>query len=291
MSRKSRQQLDPWGRPIKNKKITGPKFKKSLGQNFLRSDEMAHRIAKAIPTEHLVLEIGPGDGFLTQELLETGHRVLAVEIDKTWIPKLHSRLKHYRDFKIITGNILELDWKSLSEEADDVVIAGNLPYHLATATLFSVCQFVREQIPPNVHEMIVMVQHEVGLRLSAQPNCKDYSAITLLAKYHADVEYLFRVPARHFMPQPRVDGGIIRFTFKKPSEMSDVDYLQFRRIVRGCFAQRRKMMRNSLNVINEIPEGWRDLDYDFTRRPEHFSFEEFVSLTKDLIDLDTKNNV
>lgn len=284
MSKQTLPPFDPWARP-ERKKITGPKFKKSLGQNFLRSDEIAHQIAESIPKEHLVLEIGPGDGFLTQELLETGHRVLAVEIDKTWIPKLHSRLKNYRDFKIITGNILELDWKSLSEEANDIVIAGNLPYHLATATLFSICQIVREQIPPRVHQMIVMMQHEVGLRISAQPNCKDYGAITLLAKYHADVEYLFRVPAKHFIPQPRVDGAIIRFTFKERSDMPDVDYMKFRRIVRGCFAQRRKMMRNSLNVINDIPEGWRSLDFDFTRRPENFTFNEFVALSKDLIEL------
>lgn len=289
MSKNTLQPFDPWARP-ERKKITGPKFKKSLGQNFLRSDEIAHQIAEAIPTEHLVLEIGPGDGFLTQQLLETDHRVLAVEIDKTWIPKLHSRLKHYRDFKVITGNILELDWRTLSEEASEIVIAGNLPYHLATATLFAVCQIVREQIPPFVREMIVMVQHEVGLRLSAQPNCKDYSAITLLAKYHADVDYLFKVSAEHFIPKPRVDGAIIRFKFKNPSEMPDVDYMQFRRIVRGCFAQRRKMMRNSLNVINEIPDGWRDLDYDFTRRPEHFSFDEFVSLSKDIVSLGLNNN-
>jgi len=270
------------------KKYRGPKFKKSLGQNFLRDVDIAYRIAKSLPTDKLVLEIGPGDGFLTEKLLETGHRIIGVEIDIEWMSKLQSRLKHHRGFKLVIGDFLDLDWETLNQEADEIVVTGNLPYHLASPTLFAMFRLVRDEVRPAIRQMVIMIQREVGARITAEPNCKEYGSLTLLTRYHALTEYLFTVPSSCFMPRPRVDGAVVRLTFRDPDNFPNVNYEIFRRFVRGCFAQRRKMMRNSLNVINDLPDGWRDLNYDFTRRPEQFTFQEYITLIKDLQNLQIK---
>ncbi len=268
---------------IKPVRMFEPRFKKMLGQNFLRDDQAALNIAEAIDTEHLVVEIGPGDGYLTNKLLDTGHNVLGVELDAEWLEKLANRLKRHDNFRVITGNILDLDWDEMGIEHEQITIAGNLPYHMTSPIVFAMFKRVRENLRPHVHQMVIMVQKEVGMRLTAQPRCKAYGGLTLLAHYHADVEYLFTVPSTSFMPKPRVDGAVLRFNFRNPENFAPVEYQKFRRIVRGCFAQRRKMMRNSLHVLNDLPEGWENLEFDFTKRPDQLTFDDFVTLTN-LID-------
>lgn len=262
-----------------------PRFKKSLGQNFLRDNTFAGKIAEAVPKGNPVVEIGPGDGFLTRHLLACGHSVTGVEIDEEWAERLKNRLKGKGDFRLILGNILKADWKTIANDSEKISVTGNLPFHIASAVISSFFDHVRENMLPTIETMVVMVQNEVGKRLAAVPCTKDYGSFTLLTAYHAEIEYLFKVPAAAFIPRPRVDGAVVRLTFRKPGQFPDVDYRYFRRIVRGSFAQRRKMMHNSLGILNDLPPGWRDLDFDFSRRPEEFSFDEFVSLTKQLLDL------
>ncbi|MDP8238990.1 MAG: rRNA adenine dimethyltransferase family protein [Candidatus Hatepunaea meridiana] len=295
-----------------NKRI---RLKKELGQFFLRDISIANRIALSVPTEPLVVEIGPGDGALTKELINTGHKVIGVELDREMIGLLEQRFEHRRDFRLIHGNILKVDWEMIAEKADRLVVAGNLPYHLTSPILFNVFEIVRKgnksyecalqrvstnpSIPKTlctevrtqnsylqenvrIEEMVIMVQREVGIRLTANSGCRDCSALTLLTRYHGTPEYLFTVPSDCFRPMPKVDGAVIKIVFHQADQFPDVDYNEFRRIVRGSFAQRRKMMRNALGVIKDLPEGWRDLDYDFRLRPEAFSFDDFVNLTNDL---------
>ncbi len=266
-----------------------PRFKKSLGQNFLRDKNLAYKIAKSVPTDIPVLEIGPGDGFFTESLLDAGHQVIAVEIDDEWLEKLQRRLKRFKSFKLISGNFLKLEWNELGKEFDRINITGNLPFHLATATLSAIFQLVRDNRPPLIENVIVMMQREVGRRITGSPGSKDYSSFTLITNYHADSKYLFTVPSISFFPKPKVNGAIIQLKLKKQDELPEIDFDIFRCIVRGCFAQRRKMLRNSLNVVNDLPEGWKDLDYDFTRRPDQLSFDEYVALSKDIKSLMDRN--
>lgn len=254
----------------------------------MRDRSIALDIAKAIPTDRTVLEIGPGDGFFTEILLETDHQVIAIEIDTQWMEKLKSRLRRFKDFKLIAGNILKIDWTEFSERNPDINITGNLPFHIASTTLFAILKLVREGGPPRVHEMTVMMQKEVAQRLTAENNTKAFGSITLLTRYHGTTEYVLTVPSRSFFPKPKVDGAIIKLRFHRHEDLPEIDYSSFRRVVKGCFTQRRKMMRNCIGVVNDLPEGWQDLDYDFQKRPEQFSFEEFVSLTNDLVALGLK---
>ncbi len=263
---------------------SGIRLKKELGQFILKDRSITERIASVVPIGHLIVEIGPGDGALTEQLLNHGHHLIGVELDQEMVRKLEQRFNHRRDFRLISGNILKVDWNKLAGKSDDIIIVGNLPYHLFSPILFNIFEIVRQN-RIRISEMIVMLQHEVGRRLTAEPRNKDFGSLTLLTRYHGIPHYLFTVPADCFHPKPRVDGAVVRIIFHQPDEMPDVDYETFRRVVRGCFAQRRKMMRNAMTVIEDLPEGWQNLGYDFKLRPEQLNFKEFVNLTKDLIKL------
>lgn len=254
--------------------------KKGLGQFFLRDRNAALAIANSVSQGLPVVEIGPGDGALTWALLETGRQVTAIELDQDMVAQLSQRFAKRRDFRVIKGDILEIDWESIANQYPSVAIAGNLPYHLTAPILFSVFGMVRNKQKPLIKEMVVMIQKEVGQRLTAKTKTKSYGSLTLLAQYHADVEYLFEVHRSQFYPRPNVDGGVIKVTFREQGQIPDVEYDDFRRVVRGSFAQRRKMMRNSLGVVNDLPENWRDVPIDLTRRPEEFSFDEYIEITK-----------
>jgi 16S rRNA (adenine1518-N6/adenine1519-N6)-dimethyltransferase len=258
--------------------------KKQLGQFFLRDKSIAERIAAQIQPGRLLVEVGPGDGSLTDELLKLDHRVVGVELDPDMVKRLERRFQHRRDLRLVSGSILKLDWMEFDRSGESLAIVGNLPYHLTSPILFNIFEMVRLG-RPRIEECVVMVQREVGLRLAAEPGNKDYGSLTLLTQYHGRTEYLFTVPAASFYPVPGVDGGVIRIKFHAPSELPNVDYDAFRRIVRGCFTQRRKMMRNAINVVGDLPEGWKDLDFNFLLRPEQFSLADFIRLTGALIAL------
>jgi len=265
----------------------GGRPKKHLGQFFLRDKSISERIAAQIQPGRLLIEVGPGDGSLTDELLKLGHHVVGVELDPSMVGRLERRFQHRRDFRLVSGNILKLDWMEFDRNGESLAIVGNLPYHLTSPILFDIFEIIRMG-KPKIEECVVMVQHEVGLRLAAEPGNKNYGSLTLLTQYHGCAEYLLTVPAASFYPIPGVDGGVVRIKFHTPSELPDVDYDDFRRIVRGCFAQRRKMMRNALGVVGDLPEGWKDLDFNFLLRPEQFSFDDFIRLTRELIAMNLK---
>ena len=261
--------------------------RKELGQFFLRDKSIAKRIAAAVKPGNQLIEIGPGDGALTKELFEHGHSVIGVELDADLVEKLEKRFQHRRDFRLISGNILKINWEEFEKKDSCLTIVGNLPYHLTSPILFNIFEIVRRGTP-RITECVVMVQREVGSRITAESGNKIYGALTLLTQYHGQTEYLFTVPASSFYPEPGVDGAIIRITFHEPENLPDIDYEAFRRIVRGCFAQRRKMMRNALGVVNDLPPGWANLNYDFKLRPEQFTFQDFISLTRDLLTLNAQ---
>ncbi len=259
-----------------------PKFKRSLGQNFLRDKAIGRAIAASVSDVSLVLEIGPGDGFLTQYLLENGLNVMGVEIDSQWIEKLHRRVKKYSGFQLISGSILELNWDEISKIEGSKAITGNLPYHLVSSIIFGIFEIIRTRSDINLSEMIIMVQEEVANRLTAVPGNKTYGGITILSQYHAEIEYLFSVPAECFFPRPKVNGAVVRFKIKQYQELPQVDYDILSQVVKACFSQRRKMMSNSLGQLTDLPVGWKDIDFDLSLRPEKLSLDQFVSLTQKL---------
>jgi len=237
-----------------------------------------------LPRGPRIIEIGPGDGSVTQELISLGHSVTAIEIDADLIPRLKKRF-HRDDFNVIPADVMQVDWKTNPIVSGEFALAGNLPYNIATALLGKIYDALRGEDSPLLKTMVFTFQKEVAERLTSSVGGRGYGGLTLITEYHCKAEYLFSIPADCFFPKPKVDGGVVRLTPHESDHSSSVPYPIFKKIVRGCFAQRRKVLRNSLRVVNGLSSGWENLPLDWSRRPEDLSFSEYMQLAADLVKL------
>jgi len=252
--------------------------RRALGQHFLVDpDVVAQTIAfAALEPGAPVLEIGPGEGALTAGLLESGHRVLAVEIDRELAALLH-RHDHTR-LEVVVADFLELD-PGTRERLPRLVVA-NLPYSTGTAILERLLE-----APERVDRIVVMLQREVADRLCAKPGNRTYGALTVLTALHARVRRGFDVPPSAFRPPPEVESTVIRLDVEPAPRAAVQDESGFRRVVRAAFAQRRKTLRNALAATfgREGTEGALErVGIDPVRRAETLSLEEFARLAGEL---------
>jgi 16S rRNA (adenine1518-N6/adenine1519-N6)-dimethyltransferase len=253
--------------------------KKKFGQNFLINEKVVRGIAEAakIGPGDLVLEVGPGIGTLTQALAETGADVRSVEIDKTLLPVLAKTLEGYENVKIIPGDILKVDLKEITE-GRPFTVAANLPYYITTPIIFALLE---QELPLN--RLVVMVQKEVAERMVAKPGGKDYGPLSLALQYYSEPKLAIPVPARDFMPAPKVDSMVV-VCEKREKPAVDVGSKVFFKVVRAAFSQRRKMLSNCLKSI--VPEGHTAEELllkagiDKKRRGESLSMEEFGHLAR-----------
>ncbi|MBQ9680521.1 MAG: 16S rRNA (adenine(1518)-N(6)/adenine(1519)-N(6))-dimethyltransferase RsmA [Ruminococcus sp.] len=225
-------------------------FSKALGQNFLINPSVCPRMAEAAVTGGLsdasvgVLEIGPGIGVLTKELLQRAEKVVAVELDKRLLPVLSETLSAYDNLKVINADILELDLHQLIAEefgGMEVAVCANLPYYITSPVIM---KLLEDKLP--VRSITVMVQKEAAVRLCAEPGTRDSSAITAAVRYYCDPELLFHVSAGSFMPAPKVDSAVIQLRLHEPT-VHPKDEKTFFKVIKGAFAQRRKTVLNSLS--------------------------------------------
>ncbi len=265
----------------------GFSFKKSLGQNFLIDDTVCPRMAAAVSGENVgVLEIGPGAGVLTAQLSAACKKVVSVELDTRLKPVLEQTLKDCDNVKIIWNDILKIDLKSvLAEEfsdCDTINICANLPYYITSPVIM---MLLESRLPINT--IAVMVQKEAADRLCAEVGSRAAGAVTVAVNYYAEAETLFGVPRGSFMPPPNVDSAVIKLTLRQNPPIEVNDEKLFFKIVKACFAQRRKILLNTVcntlglekevlrNALNEanIPE---------TVRGETLTMQELASLTNAL---------
>jgi 16S rRNA (adenine1518-N6/adenine1519-N6)-dimethyltransferase len=245
------------------------KPKKGLGQHFLKDRSIARRIADALSgTGHeSVLEIGPGMGILTQYLLERNFPDFrVVEIDNESVQYLHNA---YPDFAgIIKGDFLKMDIRSLFP--GKLAIAGNFPYNISTQIFFRVLEH-RDMVT----EVTGMLQREVAERICAGPGSKTYGILSVLLQAYYDTKYLFTVSENVFSPPPKVKSGVIHLKRNETITLACDEDL-FLRVVKACFNQRRKTLRNSVRSAFTL----RTEDHpDLHLRPEQLSVDQFVSLT------------
>ena len=259
------------------------KFSKSLGQNFLIDTNVIDRIldGAGVKEADYVIEVGPGIGTLTKEMGRTAEKVIAIEIDKTLIPILEETLSDFPNIEVINQDILKVDVQELVKEklnGGPVKLIANLPYYITTPI---VMKFLEEDIP--VTDIVVMVQKEVADRMNAQPNTKDYGALSVAVQYYCDTEIVAKAPRHMFMPQPNVDSTVIglhvREERKYPVENEDI----FFKTVKASFGQRRKTLLNSLGGLgflskDQIKVALQEANIDEKRRGETLSIEEFASL-------------
>ncbi len=250
------------------------KAKKSLGQNFLMDPNTLTRLVEKLQltSTDTVIEIGPGTGLLTERVQPLVYRLIAVEIDRILAPLLQQRFAQHTNMTIVEADILHTDVQALCAGASARVI-GNIPYYITTPIIFHVLDN-----PGSIKDMTLLMQKEVGQRIVAQPNSKEYGILSVFSQAYSDVELLLTVPATVFRPKPKVDSCLVRWNFAPSRRLQIQDDVLFRKLVRTAFNQRRKMLRATLKEFNlEKLTGW-----DITRRPESLKIEEWIQLTNDL---------
>ena len=260
------------------------KFSKSLGQNFLIDTNVIDRILEGARVQEgdYVIEVGPGIGTLTKEMGRTAEKVVAIEIDKTLIPILEETLADFPNIEVINQDILKVDVQELVKaklNGGPVKLIANLPYYITTPI---VMKFLEEDIP--VTDIVVMVQKEVADRMNAQPNRKDYGALSVAVQYYCDTEIVAKAPRHMFMPQPNVDSTVIGLHVREEKKYNVDNEDIFFKTVKASFGQRRKTLLNSLGGLgflskDQIKIALQEANIDEKRRGETLSIEEFASLS------------
>lgn len=255
--------------------------KKGLSQNFLIDGNIIRKIV-AVSDVHpndLILEVGPGPGSLTQALLETGARVLAVEKDTVLAQALERLQTPMQQLKIFCHDIMTFP---LHEEIPRMLQAGqkakviaNLPYHLTTPILTQLSP-LRELFT----SLTVMVQEEVARRLTAQPGTADYSSLTIFLRFYTDPQYAFTVSRNCFYPAPKVNSAVVVLKLREPP-LKGEDVQTFFEMTRTAFKHRRKMLRASLKDLfpsSQIEKALEAIGQNPLARPETLSLEQFLQL-------------
>ena len=263
---------------------TNFRFKKQFGQNFLIDSSVLKNILdySEINKEDLVLEIGPGIGTLTEALCEKAGFVIAIEIDDHLIPILKDNLSEMKNFSLLHGDALKVDFqKLLSEhpEFSSVKVVANLPYYITTPILMSLLE---KKLP--FRSITVMVQKEVALRMKAAPGTKDYGALSLAVQYYSIPEIVQEVPPHCFIPRPNVSSTVIHLQLHKKAPVSVKDPALLFKSVKFSFMQRRKTLVNALSSgfhldKKRLQDLLGSLSYPENVRGETLSLEDFALIS------------
>ncbi|MFW4576644.1 16S rRNA (adenine(1518)-N(6)/adenine(1519)-N(6))-dimethyltransferase RsmA [Pseudomonas paraeruginosa] len=255
--------------------------RRRFGQNFLHDAGVIHRILRAIHAREgqRLLEIGPGQGALTEGLLGSGARLDVIELDQDLIPLLKLKFGLEPRFSLHQGDALKFDFASLVESDEKLRVVGNLPYNISTPLIFHLLEHA-----PVIEDMHFMLQKEVVERLAATPGGGDWGRLSIMVQYHCRVEHLFNVGPGAFNPPPKVDSAIVRLTpfAEPPHPARDPKLLE--RVVREAFNQRRKTLRNTLKPLLSV-EDIEAAAVDPTLRPEQLDLAAFVRLANRLAEL------
>ena len=243
-------------------------LKKSLGQHFLKDENIIKAIVDALQQEPFLqlLEVGPGAGALTKDLLLIeGIDLKAVELDGEKVEYLQNKYSRLKD-KIIHQSFLDIE----KPFEGPFTVIGNFPYNISTQILFKILDW-KDDVPV----VIGMFQKEVAQRAASAPGSKVYGVLSALLQPYYNIQYLFDVPATSFTPAPKVMSGVIKLT-RKTTALDFKSERAYWVLVKTAFNQRRKTMRNSVKSLftTEVLQ-----DPIFTRRAETFSIEEFAALT------------
>ena len=250
--------------------------KKALGQHFLKDQDIAMRIVESLQIESYseenpaaVLEIGPGTGVLTQYLLQDKRVKLEVaEIDDESIEYLKVKYPQLAP-SLFKQDFLQMDLAANYQKPFYVI--GNFPYNISSQIFFKILDY-KEMVP----QVVGMIQKEVAERLASPAGKKSYGILSVLLQAWYDIEYLFTVEPHVFNPPPKVQSAVIRIKRNSREELG-CDPALFKTIIKSCFNQRRKTIRNS---IKPVLNGATPPDHIYmTKRPEQLNVEQFIELT------------
>lgn len=272
--------------------------KKRLGQNFLIDGEVIQDIIEYanISPEDTVVEIGPGVGFVTEQLVKYAKKVIAIELDEEAVKEL--KKLGAPNLEIVHNDILKTDLSLLCDE--EFKIVANIPYYITSpiiAHLLGEIDDLNNKNRNKIKEIILMVQDEVARRMAADETsqAKQYGLLTILSQFWADVKILRPVGRKSFYPSPKVDSALVKLDVRREPKLELSDYSYFRRVIKAAFAQRRKNIKNCLlnggfpkdNVVEVLSSSGIDENV----RGEKLSIETFGKLSEALLNADRCKNL
>jgi len=227
------------------------KHKKYLGQNFLINKNITKKIAEIgiINKDSNILEVGPGSGVLTQELIKKDpKKIFAIEFDKDLKPELEKIKKNFNNFDYIISDALKFDERKIFKK--NVIIFGNLPYNISLKLLIK--WIYSEPWPPFYNQMVLMFQKEVAERIMATSNNKKYGRISILSDARLNIKFHFNISKKEFNPEPKVDSTVLSFTPKKKNNLKLDDLNILSELTKNIFNTKRKMVSKALKkILNE----------------------------------------
>lgn len=255
-------------------------IKKKFGQNFIIDNNIINNIVNsaAIDSDTLVIEVGPGMGALTNELVKVAKNVLCYEIDTTLKPILEkidaTNLEIiFADFlkRNVLNDIKKYEYKHL-------YLVANLPYYITTPILMKI---IDENIP--VEKIVVMVQKEVGDRFKAKEGSKDYSSLSIIFNYNYNIKKLMDISRHVFIPEPNVDSIVLGFETKAEKEFIKDPQL-FYQLIRDAFTQKRKNLRNNLKKydLEKVEKILSNHGFDLSARAEQINYKIFIEIANNL---------
>lgn len=268
------------------------KANKSLGQNFLINQNVVDKIVESsqITKDDLVIEIGPGLGTLTKELLEKAGKVICIELDKKMIKILTDRFSLYENFEVIHEDVLRIHLNKIIKTEKEkngfqsAKVVANLPYYITTPIIM---KLLEDRL--DLESITVMIQKEVADRLIAIPGKKETGAITYTVYYYATAEGVMEVPNDSFIPEPEVTSKVIKLTLRKEPPVEVKSRGVMFKIIKSAFMQRRKTLLNALTntkVFMSKEEGieiLKELKLDENVRAEKLTLENFAEITNKIL--------
>jgi len=255
---------------------------KSLGQNFLINQEVIDEIVNSanITKDDLIIEIGPGLGTLTKQLLDRAGKVICIELDERMVKILNDRFSLYENFEIINQDVLKVNLNEVIEKENRrCKIVANLPYYITTPIIM---KLLEDKL--NIESITVMIQKEVAERLIATPGEKLSGAITYTVYYYCESEKIMEVPPTSFIPEPEVKSEVIKLKLRKMPAVQVENLQQMFLIIKTAFMQRRKTLLNALtngNIITnkqETIEMFETLNINSNARAEELTLEQFAEI-------------
>jgi len=250
--------------------------RKRFGQNFLQDTGVINDIIRAIhpqADDHLV-EIGPGQGALTEHLSASGGQLDVIELDRDLVPGLLAAFSVNPRFRLHSADALKFDFAALAADTQPLRVVGNLPYNISTPLIFKLLENTGI-----IKDMYFMLQLEVVDRLAATPGGKDWGRLGIMAQYHCAVDKLFEVPPEAFNPRPKVRSAIVKLApWQGASPWPSCDTKKLREVVQTAFGQRRKTLRNNLKGLIDTTR-LEALNIDPGARAETLELTQFIEIT------------
>lgn len=258
---------------------------KNLGQNFLVDDDTVSGIIEAanISKDDLIIEIGPGLGTITKELLERAGKVICIELDERMIEILNDRFSLYDNFELINEDVLKVDLQTLinKENMKTTKVVANLPYYITTPIIM---KLLEERL--DIETITVMIQKEVAERLVAEPGKGESGAITYGVHYYTKPKTVLQVPNTAFIPEPKVNSTVIQLEVQKEPTVKVSNEEKLFELIKIAFMQKRKTLVNALTNSNKygtkekVEKVIEEMGLDLRIRPEKLTLENYAELAE-----------